>query len=284
MEVLLVTGLSGAGKSLTLDILEDIGYYCVDNLPPRLAIQFATLCQESGNFNKIAIGVDVRGGAFFADILQVVEELARLFPLNIIFLEAEDAIIIRRYKESRRNHPLANPQESLHSSIAREREKLDGLRKHATYIIDTTELSGRQLKEKLQNYVQLNRSGKVMDLTLLSFGFKRGIPIDADLVFDVRFLPNPFYITKLRTQRGTDEEVAQFIWQSPVSQEYYAKVLDLLRYSLPYYEEEGKSRLVVAIGCTGGHHRSVAFVERLEQDLRDLSYPLSVQHRDVNEI
>lgn len=282
IKLIIVTGISGAGKSLTLNILEDRGYYCVDNLPPKLVPQFINLCRSSSDFEKIAIGIDIRGGRFFDDLEKVLQELDEKYSLKVIFLDADDDVVIQRYKESRRHHPLFNQEDSLLNSIRLEKNKLVSLKDSADFVIDTSDLTPRQLKEKLLKYLDLDRSGKVMSINLLSFGFKRGIPIDADLVFDIRFLPNPYYLPHLRDLRGIDRKVQDYVWDHQISNDYYSKLLDLLVLSIPYYEEEGKSNLTIAIGCTGGHHRSVTFIEKLYQDLKELDYPISVTHRDID--
>jgi UPF0042 nucleotide-binding protein len=281
LQLLIITGISGAGKSLALNILEDRGYYCVDNLPPKLAPQFVELCSNSDDITKIALGVDIRGGRFFDDLEKILTELRNNSSFRVIFLDADDQVVVSRYKESRRNHPLYEQKETLLESIQLEKDKLKSIKDRADFVIDTSELQPKQLKDQLYQYLDLNRTGKVLNISLISFGFKRGMPLDADLVFDIRFLPNPYYLPHLRDQRGVDKQVKDYIWQHELAEEYYEKVLDLIKLSLPHYETEGKSSLTIAIGCTGGHHRSVAFVERLYEDLAKLNYPISKLHRDI---
>ncbi len=282
LQLLIITGISGAGKSLALNILEDRGYYCVDNLPPKLAPQFVELCTSSDDISKIALGVDIRGGRFFDDLEKVVHFLDNdNYNFRVIFLDADDQVVVSRYKESRRSHPLIEHKETLLESIKLEKEKLSKIKEKADFVIDTSDLNPKQLKEQLFKYLDLNRTGKVLNLSLVSFGFKRSLPMDADLVFDIRFLPNPYYLPHLKEQRGVDQQVKDYIWQHELANQYYHKVLDLLELSLPHYEIEGKSSLTIAIGCTGGHHRSVAFVERLYADLSALDYPISKFHRDI---
>ncbi|MFP4457687.1 MAG: RNase adapter RapZ [Clostridia bacterium] len=282
IQLIIITGISGAGKSLALNILEDRGYYCVDNLPSKLVTQFVELCKSSSEVEKIAIGLDIRGGRFFDDLEQELESLNKRYSLKVIFLDADDEVVIQRYKESRRQHPLTDAKDTLLESVVFEKKRLVTIKEKADFVIDTSELTPKQLKEKLFRYLDLDRSGKVMDINLLSFGFKRGIPIDADLVFDIRFLPNPHYLPHLKNLRGNQKEVQEYIWKHELSEQYYQKLLDLLLLSIPHYEKEGKANLTIAIGCTGGHHRSVAFVERLYEDLSQLRYPLSINHRDIN--
>jgi UPF0042 nucleotide-binding protein len=282
IQLIIITGISGAGKSLALNILEDRGYYCVDNLPPKLVTQFIDLCNSSSEIDKIAVGVDIRGGRFFDDLEQEIDALSKEFNLKVIFLDADDDVVVQRYKESRRQHPLTEAKDTLLESIKLERERLITIKERADFVVDTSDLTPKQLKEKLFRYLDLNRSGKVMDINLISFGFKRGIPLDADLVFDIRFLPNPHYLPHLKEKRGTTEEVQRYIWKHELSEQYYQKLLELLMLSLPHYEEEGKANLTITIGCTGGHHRSVAFIERLYEDLSKMRYPLSITHRDID--
>ncbi|MBM7614216.1 RNase adapter RapZ [Alkaliphilus hydrothermalis] len=281
MRFVIITGLSGAGKSQAVKYLEDFGYFCVDNLPPSLIPKFVELCQQTkGKINKIALVVDIRGGMFFDDVftsLDTMEELG--YKCEIMYLEASDGILVKRFKETRRSHPLS-PEGSILEGITKEREKLKELRKMATHIIDTTKLIPSRLKEELREiYVEGKETNSLM-ISILSFGFKHGIPLDADLVFDVRFLPNPYYIEELRDFTGNDQKVREYVMKSPVSLEFSERLHDMVGYLIPHYIKEGKSQLVIAIGCTGGRHRSVTIANILYEQLKEKGYRVSSNHRD----
>ncbi len=283
LQVLIITGMSGAGKSLVLDFLEDRGFYCVDNLPPKLVPVFIDLCIGSDDLNKVAFGIDIRGGRFFKDMDKALQELEeRKCAYKIIFIEADEDVLVRRFKETRRLHPLNEQSNSLLNSISDERSELLPLRLKSDYIINTTGLRPAQLRDQLFSYLDEYRSGKMMSITVLSFGFKNGLPLDADLVFDVRFLPNPFYEPLLRNRRGIERDVQEFIWQHPVAHIYLEKIIDLLLFSIPHYELEGKTQLTIAVGCTGGHHRSVAVADKIYNILLKEKLSVSLQHRDIN--
>ncbi len=284
MQVLIITGMSGAGKSTVIDILEDRGYFCVDNLPPKLLPVLFDLCRNSEDIRRLALGIDIRGGRFFADLDEVIQTIKTQpdFDCRIIFMEADDEVLIRRYKESRRLHPLCDGQRSLSESIEEEREMLKPLSMRADFVLDTSTLRPLEMRERIIRYLDEYRKGQMMNINLLSFGFKHGIPLDADIVLDVRFLPNPYYEEHLRPLRGIDQAVQDFIWQYPLAQTYLAKVVDLLEFSIPQYELEGKTQLTIAIGCTGGHHRSVAFVNKIHQLLQSKYHALNIIHRDIN--
>lgn len=281
MDFLLITGMSGAGKSLALNHFEDRGYFCVDNLPPALISKFTELCMQS-DLDKIALVSDIRGREFFNELY---EELAKIENMdlnyNILFLEAADDVLIRRYKESRRRHPLDEEGRIL-DAIKKEREILEELRGRAAKIIDTGELEISELREELDQLFLGEEAKKSLHLSLISFGFKYGIPRDADLVMDVRFLPNPYYIESLRSKTGNDQEVQDYILKWPVADKFYDKFFDLIEFLLPEYKKEGKSHLSVAIGCTGGKHRSVTTVNKLKEFLADKDFNISIEHRDIN--
>lgn len=281
MDFLLITGMSGAGKSLALNHFEDRGYFCVDNLPPALISKFTELCMQS-DLDKIALVSDIRGREFFNELY---EELAKIENMdlnyNILFLEAADDVLIRRYKESRRRHPLDEEGRIL-DAIQKEREILEELRGRAAKIIDTGELEISELREELDQLFLGEEAKKSLHLSLISFGFKYGIPRDADLVMDVRFLPNPYYIESLRSKTGNDQEVQDYIFKWPVADKFYDKFFDLIEFLLPEYKKEGKSHLSVAIGCTGGKHRSVTTVNKLKEFLADKDFNISIEHRDIN--
>ena len=280
--LIIITGMSGAGKTVAVQSFEDLGFYCVDNLPPTLIPKFLELMKDASNtIRRVALVIDLRGREFFDALygsLDVIEKEAWLEE-HIIFFDAKDEVLVSRYKETRRNHPLANGGLPL-TGIKKERAMLDELRGRAQKIINTSDLAPKALREKIHD-IYAEDEKKVFSLNFVSFGFKYGIPIDADLVFDVRFLPNPFYIKQMRPQTGLDEEVADYVFKWPNTQKFNEKILDLLEFLVPQYKKEGKSQLVVAIGCTGGQHRSVALTEYYTEKLSK-QYPVHTSHRDVN--
>lgn len=278
-----ITGLSGAGKSETVKCFEDLGYFCVDNLPPVLIPKFAELCSQSdGRINRIALVVDIRGGSFFDDIFESLETLEKSgFSFEILFLEAREEILVRRFKESRRRHPFSATG-AITEGIKAEQERLEEIRGKASMIIDTSELTARRLREIIsQNYSQLLRQEKML-VTIVSFGFKNGIPLDADLVFDVRFLPNPHYVDSLRDLNGNNEEVANYVLKWPVASRFLSKLYDFLGFLGPQYAKEGKTNLIIGVGCTGGQHRSITVANKLGEFLRSKGYRVVVDHRDVH--
>ncbi|MFA7467442.1 MAG: RNase adapter RapZ, partial [Desulfotomaculaceae bacterium] len=267
--MVIVTGLSGAGKTQALRCLEDMGYFCVDNLPPALIPKFAELCAQSGrHINNIALVVDIRGGEFFQTLSEVLDEMERGdVSFEVLFLEASDETLVRRYKESRRRHPLGRHGEVLRN-IQEERQLLEEIRGRSGKIIDTSDLSNQQLKEKLTDLFEYDAEASQLQITVISFGFKYGIPLDSDLVIDVRFLPNPHYDPVMRPMSGNDSPVRDFIFNSPVTAQFMEKFTDLVEFLIPRYIDEGKTTLMIAIGCTGGMHRSVALANRLGDILR----------------
>lgn len=281
---IIITGLSGAGKSLAMKTLEDVGYFCVDNLPPVLIPKFAELCQQTaGRINKLAIVVDLRGGDFFDDINDALAALdASNLKYEILFLDASEEVLVRRYKESRRRHPVS-PGGGLLESIQNERVKLQDLKSRATYLIDTTTLDNKKLRERILRNIAGTTTKERLQVTVISFGFKFGVPMDVDLVFDVRFLPNPYYVEELRALNGMDDAVSKYVLNRPTTKGFLEKVIDLLNFLLPLYTAEGKSNLIIGIGCTGGRHRSVAIAEKLGDYLHDKGYPMHVEHRDVRQ-
>lgn len=267
-----------------MKMLEDAGYYCVDNLPVSLIEQFAELVnQPNTELTKVALGVDVRSGAAFRELPGVMDRIAKSsLPVEILFLDAADDRLIKRYKETRRVHPLS-PEGRVEDGVKKEREILADLRKSATYVLDTTNLLTRELKEELERIFVENREYNNLMVTVLSFGFKHGIPSDADLVFDVRFLPNPFYIEELKHKTGLDQEVRDYVLQFDEAGEFMDQLEKMIRFLIPNYIKEGKYSLVIAIGCTGGKHRSVTLANALYERLKkDADYGLKLQHRDVN--
>lgn len=283
MEFIIVTGLSGAGKSRVIDFMEDIGYYCVDNMPVELIPKFAEICiQSQGKMSKVAIVADVRSGENFEDLLSQLEQMSSAgLNYKIIFLDAQNETLIKRYKETRRKHPLSDKiGGSIHDVINYERKVLAPLKNDADYIIDTSLLSVSQLKEQIDKlFIGGQRS---ITINCISFGFKYGILTDADMVFDVRCMPNPFYIDEMRNQTGLDKAVHDYVFKWPQMKQYFNKIVDMIEFLLPLFIEEGKSSLVIGIGCTGGRHRSVAMTEELNKYLCDHGYSSYSSHRDMH--
>lgn len=281
-QILIITGLSGAGKTRALRVFEDLGYFCVDNLIPPLLPQFIDLTLP--RFNQVAVVMDTRGGVFFDEVaanLRTIFEAGH--PVKVIFLEAADEALVKRFSETRRRHPMLGDETSLLGSIRKERERLAHIRAEAQAIIDTTELSPRQLKDKLLSlFIQDDQRSSSMQITVQSFGYKFGPPLDADLIFDVRFLPNPHYDLELRPFTGQDQPVQDFVLQHPVTKEFLLRFKELVAFLLPHYLTEGKTHLTIGIGCTGGRHRSVAISQHLVQTLRAQDYRVVEIHRDIN--
>ena len=275
--------MSGAGKSTALKMLEDVGYFCVDNLPFPLITKLSELAlTPSAEINKIAVGVDIRSGNSFSEFEKGLDELIQSgFEFEILFLDSKDDVLIKRYKETRRNHPLAK-EGRLNEGIQKERRKLEDLRKRADYILDTSNMLTRELKTELNKIFVENKEFKNIYVTVCSFGFKYGIPSDADLVFDVRFLPNPYYIEHLRYQTGNDTEIREFVMANESAKEFLQKLKDMVRFLIPNYISEGKHQLVIAIGCTGGKHRSVTLANELYESLgQDENLGIKIEHRDI---
>lgn len=284
MRFVIVTGMSGAGKSTALKMLEDAGYFCVDNLPIQLLRKFAELACTPGNeINKAAMGVDIRSGQALKELECVLESMSvQGFQYEILFLDASDGVLVKRFKETRRAHPLAKDGR-VDRGIVTERGQLTFLKKHADYIIDTSQLLTRELKQEVDKIFINNQEFKNIMITILSFGFKYGIPSDSDLVFDVRFLPNPFYIDELKQKTGNDKEVQDYVLGFDVSNEFLKKMIDMIEFLIPNYILEGKNQLVLSIGCTGGKHRSVTLANQLFEKLNQQDdYGLKIEHRDIN--
>ncbi|MDO5649582.1 MAG: RNase adapter RapZ [Gallicola sp.] len=282
MEIVIITGISGAGKSSALDIFEDMGYYSMDNLPPRLLTNFAELSKTSmKEIDRLAVVADIRGGIFFNDLIYAINKLKAMGErVSILFLDASDEILIRRYKELRRPHPLVTEERNLLDAIHKERGQLSEIRKLADNYIDTTGFILGDFKNRIHALYESSEESRGLNITVMSFGFKHGIPLDADLVFDVRFLPNPYYEKNLKPLNGRNKEVADFVFDFPVTKEFIKKALDMLEFLIPHYINEGKSSLVVGIGCTGGKHRSVAITEKLSEELEKAGEITHVSHRD----
>ncbi|MGN0675813.1 MAG: RNase adapter RapZ [Oscillospiraceae bacterium] len=283
MKFLIVTGLSGSGKSGAVNVLEDIGYYCIDNIPPQLIPKFAEICINNGQMQKVAIVTDIRGGELFFELDKGLNYLkSNNLDTSILFLDASDEVLIKRYKETRRKHPL---DEQCHGSLQRaintEREVLASVREHADYYIDTSELSMNQLKETVYSLF-LDNPNESMVVKVMSFGFKYGVSREADLVFDVRCLPNPFYIPELKQHTGLESCVRDYVLSFEQSKTLVKKLEDMLDFLIPLYIHEGKSQLVIAFGCTGGKHRSVTFAETIYKYLSDKNMKCRICHRDIN--
>ena len=287
MKLVIVTGMSGAGKSSTLKMLEDLGYFCIDNLPAPLIEKFAELFvgqiseNPGGELGKVAIGVDARTG--LVSLRKPLEDMkAQGIAYEIFFLDAEDSVLVKRFKETRRAHPLAMGGR-IEDGIAEERKQLDYLRKNATYILDTSHMLIRDLKKEINDIYAANKNYGNLYLSILSFGFKYGIPVDADLVFDVRFLPNPFYIEELKNDTGKDKSVHDYVMSFEEAHVFLSKLQDMIRFLIPNYVKEGKNQLVIAIGCTGGKHRSVCLAEELYNGLSGSEeYGIRIEHRDID--
>lgn len=278
-----ITGMSGAGKTNFMQKLEDMGYYCVDNLPPVLIARFADLCWKStSNTRHVAVVTDIRGGSFFDALPQALDELKkRGIPHEVVFLEASDEALVRRYMETRRQHPLAKNMR-IQEGIAQERKILAGIRAQADVIVDTTAMKTGDLKEYLSSRFGVDGSGAEMQITVFSFGFKYGIPIDADTVIDVRFLPNPFYVPEYKYSTGRVKEVADYIEKAPVTREFLGKLYDFMDFMVDQFKKAGKTQFTIAIGCTGGMHRSVFVTERLGSHLKERFGHVNVEHRDLH--
>ncbi len=284
MRFVIVTGMSGSGKRTAMKMLEDVGFYCVDNLPVALIEKFVELiAMPNSEVNKVALGVDVRADQSFDGVCRILEKLKENgYLFEILFLEASDAVLLKRYKETRRLHPLS-PKGRVEEGIHKERETLEEIRRKADYIIDTSKLLTRELKEEIDNIFIHNKEYNSLIVSILSFGFKNGIPADADLVFDVRFLPNPFYIDELKHKTGNDKEVQDYVMEFPEASEDLGKLVDMLDFLIPNYVKEGKHQLVVGIGCTGGKHRSVTLANELYAKMKDHgTYGTKLYHRDIN--
>lgn len=283
MRVVVVTGMSGAGKSTVMKMLEDAGYFCVDNLPIPLIRKFYELIKNSmGDIDKVALGVDVRSGVMLQEIGDIITAMvSNEGSPEVLFMEASDDTLIKRYKETRRTHPLMG-EGRVEDGIAKEREQLAKLKKMADYIINTDNLLVRDLKTEIYKIFVENKKYNNIFINVVSFGFKHGIPVDADLVFDVRFMPNPYYVEELRKKTGNDAEVQDYVMKSPVSEEFVRKLTDMVKFLIPNYIAEGKNQLVIGIGCTGGHHRSVTVANKLYDELAKCEeYGIKITHRDI---
>ena len=281
MKFIIVTGLSGSGKSEAMRSLEDMGFYCVDNLPPALIPKFAELCYQSNStIDKVALGIDVRGRKFFKALHESLNVLRKVkYPFEILYLDCSDDILLKRYKMTRRNHPLAINRQ-IPEGIKIERTILEPLKEIADCIIDTSNMKPKDLKEEISKIYANGEVNNNLTISVVSFGFKHGIPSDSDLVFDVRFLPNPYYVEELRNKTGDDQEVRDYVMDSEISHQFYDKLLDMINFLVPQYIKEGKHHLVISIGCTGGRHRSVTICNLISDELMKQDYRVVKKHRD----
>lgn len=284
MKFVILTGMSGAGKSTAIKMMEDIGFYCVDNLPIALLEKFVELSdlQQNTELQKVAVGIDIRNGQALTELRDTLNRIkAAGVHCEILFLDAEDSVLVKRYKETRRNHPLSG-NERVDKGIEEERKQMAFLKERADYIIDTSRLLTRELKTELDKIFVQNQDYKNLFITVLSFGFKYGIPADSDLVFDVRFLPNPYYVEGLRAKTGNDEEIQDYVFQFQEARVFIKKLEDMLNFLIPNYITEGKNQLVIAVGCTGGKHRSVTLANELYRRLSvKKEYGVKIEHRDI---
>lgn len=284
MQYVIITGMSGSGKSSAVNVLEDIGYYCIDNMPPELIGKFAEICSQSqGKINKVAFVVDIRGGDLFLKLKDTIKQLkAAGVSLKILYLDCSDDVIVRRYKETRRKHPLDEVScGNIRNAIETEREMLVPFKAQADYYVDTTNTSASEFKERMYSIFNED-GGEIMKIDIRSFGFKYGTMRDGDLVFDVRCLPNPFYVPELKHKTGLDKEVYDYVMKFEEAQTLQKKLCSLIDYLIPLYEKEGKAQLVIAFGCTGGKHRSVTFARAMAQHLTDSGHKVRIQHRDID--
>ena len=283
MKFVIVTGMSGSGKSEVMSILEDLGYYCIDNLPAELIPKILELgSQSQGNLENVAIGIDVRGYNFINSYQTSIDYInEQNYPIEILFLDANDDVLVRRYKMTRKRHPLEIEGDTL-SGIKKERELLGGIKTKANITIDTSTLEIKNLRTKIKEILSIGDNKHSMTVSITSFGFKHGIPLDADMVFDVRFLPNPYYIKELKEKTGESQDVRDYVMNAVKSVEFLDKILNMVLFLLPNYEEEGKNHLHIAIGCTGGRHRSVTFVNLIHKALENGEYNIVKNHRDID--
>ncbi|WP_311407955.1 RNase adapter RapZ [Liquorilactobacillus uvarum] len=280
LKLVVITGMSGAGKTVAVQSFEDLGYFCIDNMPPTLLPKFWELVRESGKVNKVALVIDLRSRAFYDEIIEMLNNLGNdnFIDTKILFLDASDGELVARYKETRRSHPLAM-EGRLMDGIKLERDLLSDIRAKAQLVVDTSKLTPRQLREEIFHNFETSES-TAFHVEVLSFGFKYGLPIDADIVMDVRFLPNPYYIPELKKKTGLDKPVYDYVMRSAKTESFYQQFMALLENVIPGYKEEGKSSVTIAIGCTGGQHRSVALAKRIGDKLASI-YPVRISHRDV---
>jgi len=284
MEILIISGMSGAGKSRVAATLEDMDFYCVDNMPVKMMPRFAEFCLATrGRYERVALVTDVRGQESFDELFEALDEMHAMgCSYRILYVRAEIGTIVSRYKETRRPHPLDTDGISLEDAVKRETELLEPVRSRADYVIDTTQLTLGKLRSRLRAIFMPGSEGQPLSISVISFGFKYGLPIEADMVFDVRFLPNPYYVSELRDKSGLNPEVSEYVLDGETSAEYMGMLKNMIGFMLPHCVEEGKSLLTICVGCTGGRHRSVAMAEALSGFVTELGYPVETIHRDIN--
>lgn len=278
LDIVIITGLSGSGKTIALRALEDSGFFCVDNLPVALVESFASMISQDADIQKIGIGIDIREKGFLSEIIEVLNKLKKQYHTEVLFLEAEEEVLLRRFKETRRPHPIG---EDIEKAIQIEKERLSPLRENADRIIDTSSFTPHQLRQFISSFYLTKKLRRVMTVVLISFGFKFGLPQNADLLFDVRFLPNPNFVPELKELRGTDKRISNFVLKKSEAKLFMDKIKELMDFLIPLYIREGKSYLTVGIGCTGGNHRSPAIVEKLKNYLKKHPIDIHVVHRDL---
>ena len=281
MKAIIITGLSGAGKTQAIDCLEDMGYYCIDNMPPALIKSFIDLTAGGKGIDKAAFIIDVRGGSLFDDLKESLDELKKdNIDYKILYLEASDRVLIRRYNETRRLHPLSEGG-SVSSGLRKEREMLQEVRNQADFIIDTSNMKASQLWSEIKHLITSVENQKTFMINITSFGYKKGTPMAGDMVFDMRFIPNPYYVKSLRPLTGNNAKVSKYVLKHQVTQDFIEKALDMIEMLIPFYMKEGKYSLNICIGCTGGHHRSVAVANELNRRLREMGKRTTLEHRDL---
>ena len=281
MKIIIVTGLSGSGKTQAMDVLEDMGYYCIDNMPPLLIKNFLDMAAKNKEMEKAAFGIDVRGGSLFDDLKDSMEVMKKEdVDFKILFLEASDKVLARRYNETRREHPLAHG-EAVAKGIKREKERLEAIRKEADAIIDTSYFNNAQLAAEIRNIVSEGKDNRTFTVNIMSFGYKNGMPISADMVFDARFLPNPFYVEELKHLTGNDKAVRDYVMNHDIAKLFADEVRGMIEVLIPFYKKEGKFSLSVCFGCTGGHHRSVTLANDLNDRLTAKGIRTTLEHRDL---
>ena len=281
MKAIIITGLSGAGKTQAIDCLEDMGYYCIDNMPPALIKSFIDLTAGGKGIDKAAFIIDVRGGSLFDDLKESLDDLKKDdIDYKILYLEASDRVLIRRYNETRRLHPLSEGG-SVSSGLKKEREMLQEVRNQADFIIDTSNMKAAQLWSEIKHLITSGENQKSFMINITSFGYKKGTPMAGDMVFDMRFIPNPYYVKSLRPLTGNNAKVSRYVLKHQVTQDFIEKALDMIEMLIPFYMKEGKYSLNICIGCTGGHHRSVAVANELNRRLREMGKRTTLEHRDL---
>lgn len=281
MKVIIITGLSGAGKTQAIDCLEDMGYYCIDNMPPALINSFIDLTASGKGIDKAGFVIDVRGGRLFDDLKEALEALDRdHIDYKILYLEASDRVLLRRYNESRRMHPLSDGG-TVMSGLKKERDMLQVLRNQADFVIDTSNMKSAQLWAEIKHLLNSGENKKSFMINIMSFGYKKGIPLAGDMVFDMRFIPNPYYVKSLRPLTGNNAKVSHYVLKQQITQDFLEKVMDMIEMMIPFYIKEGKYSLTVCIGCTGGHHRSVAVANEIERRFKEKGRRTTLEHRDL---